>query len=502
MITPELEAHILRLFHAEKWTPGTIASQLYVHRETVLRVLTQAGVPRPTVLRSSRIDPFVPFIEETLALYPTLPASRLFEMCRQRGYQGSGEHFRHRVALLRPRPKAEAYLRLKTLPGEQAQVDWGHFGSLTVGRATRLLLAFVMVLSFSRRLFLRFFLGGQTANFLHGHQQAFEAFGGVPRCILYDNLKSAVLERVGVAIRFNPLLVEFAGHYHYEARPVAIARGNEKGRVERAIGYVRRSFFLGRRFADLADLNRQAHDFCEGAAMDRRCPEDEQLTVRDAFAKEAPHLLPLPDNAFPVEERVEVSVGKTPYARFDHNDYSVPHERIRRVLTVRATLETVRIFDGEHLVATHARSFDRRLQVEDPAHIQALIEAKAQASAHRGLSHLHQTVPASQQLLCALAERGAPLAAETRQLLRLLELHGPVALDAAIQEALAKGVPHHHAVRHILERRRRARGELPPIPVALPEDPRVRDLFVTPHPLAGYDALIPPTDSTPEEAGS
>jgi hypothetical protein len=356
-----------------------------------------------------------------------------------------------------------------------------------------------MVLSFSRRLFLRFFLGAHTANFLRGHEAAFEAFGGVPRCLLYDNLKSAVLERTGAAIRFNPLLLQFAGHYHYEARPVAIARGNEKGRVERAIGYVRRSFFLGRRFTDLCDLNRQATDFCEGVAMDRRCPQDEQLTVRDAFIREAEHLLPLPEHPFPVEERVEVSVRKTPYARFDHNDYSVPHDRAHRVVTVRATLETVRIFDGEQLVATHARSFDRRQRIEDPQHIQALIEAKAQASAHRGVSHLHQVAPSSQQLLLALAERGAPLAGETRQILRLLEQHGPEALEAAIVEALQKGVPHHHAIRHILEQKQRASGERPPIPVGLPNDPRVRDLSVIPHPLSGYDALIPSADAASEE---
>lgn len=499
MITPELEAHILRLFQAEKWKPGTISTQLHVHRDTVLRVLSQAGVPRPALVRSSQIDPFVAFIEETLERYPTLPASRLFEMCRERGYKGNGDHFRHRIACLRPRRPAEAFLRLKTLPGEQAQVDWGHFGSLAVGRAMRLLLGFVMVLSFSRRLFLRFFLGGHTANFLHGHEQAFQAFGGVPRCILYDNLKSAVLERVGDAIRFNPLLLQFAAHYHYEPRPVAIARGNEKGRVERAIAYIRRSFFLGRRYTDLADLNRQAHDFCEGPAMDRRCPEDEQLTVRDAFISEQSHLLALPDNPFPVEERVEVSVGKTPYARFDLNDYSVPHDKVRRVLIVRASLETVRIFDDAQQVATHARCYDRRQRIEDPSHIEALILAKARASEQRGHSYLQQAAPSSQQLLIRLSERGEVLGREVKQLLRLLEEHGAEALEAAIREALQKDVPHHHAVRHILERERRARGEPPPLSVKLPDDPRVRDLTVTPHELQSYDALIPKADATPEE---
>ena len=103
-------------------------------------------------------------------------------------------------------------------------MDWGHFGKLTIGRATRDLLAFVMVLSYSRRIFLRFFLGQQTENFLRGHEAAFGAWGGVVRVALYDNLKSAVLERQGDAIRFNPLLLDFARHYRFAPRPGAVAR--------------------------------------------------------------------------------------------------------------------------------------------------------------------------------------------------------------------------------------------------------------------------------------
>src|SRR5688500_3917437 len=179
-------------------------------------------------------------------------------MARERGYPGSPDHFRHQVALYRPRPSAEAYLRLRTLAGEQSQVDWAHFGRLAVGRALRPLMAFVMVLSYSRQLFLRFYLGASMSSFLDGHVQAFNFFRGVSRECLYDNLKSAVLERIGDAIRFNPTLLELAAWYHFQPRPVAIARGNEKGRVERAIRFARERFFAARRFADLADLNAQA----------------------------------------------------------------------------------------------------------------------------------------------------------------------------------------------------------------------------------------------------
>jgi transposase len=313
-LSPELEAQILRYHHVEQWRIGTIARQLHVHHGSVERVLRQAGLPRIGAARPSRIDPWLPFIRETLEKFPRLTASRLYAMVRERGYHGGPDHFRHLIAQHRPRPAAEAYLRLVTFPGEQAQVDWGHFGHLQIGRARRPLMAFVMVLSWSRRIHLRFFLDARMENFLRGHAGAFEAWGGLPRVLLYDNLKSAVLERVGDAIRFHPTLLSFAGHYRYEPRPVAVARGNEKGRVERAIRYVRDSFFAARAFADLDDLNRQAEAWCLGQADDRLCPQDKTLTVREAFAQEQPRLLALPDNPWPLEERVAVSVGKTPGA--------------------------------------------------------------------------------------------------------------------------------------------------------------------------------------------
>ena len=174
-----------------------LARQVRVHHGTVRRVLTQAGIPAADQsTRRSMSDPFVPFIQETLARYPTLRASRLYQMVRERGYPGRPDHFRAIVARQRPRPAAEAYLRLRTLPAEQGQVDWAHFGKLAVGKALRPLMAFVMVLSYSRHLFLRFYLSAAMSSFLDGHVRAFTFFNGVPRTLLYDNLRSAVLERV------------------------------------------------------------------------------------------------------------------------------------------------------------------------------------------------------------------------------------------------------------------------------------------------------------------
>src|SRR5580704_9743345 len=374
-IPPELEAQILRYYHVEKWRIGTIARQLHVHHGTVMRVLAQAGLPRTgPPARRSQIEPYLPFVIETLQRFPTLTAIRLHAMVRERGYRGGPDHFRHFVACHRPRRPAEAYLRLRTLAGEQAQVDWGHFGHLTIGRARRPLMAFVMVLSYSRQIFLRFFLDARLESFLRGHVGAFTAWQGCPRVLLYDNLKSAVLERQADAIRFHPTLLAFAAHYHYEPRPVAVARGNEKGRVERAVRYVRDGFFAARSFKDLDDLNTQAEAWCNGPAADRRCPDEPDRTVREVFAEEAARLLPLPDNPAPLLEHVAVTVGKTPYVRFDLNDYSVPHNYVRRALTVLADPHEVRIVDGAEVLACHRRSYDKGAQIEDVAHVQRLVE--------------------------------------------------------------------------------------------------------------------------------
>jgi len=192
-------------------------------------VLAQAGLPRTGPPgRRSQVEPYLPFILATLQKFPTLTASRLYAMVRERGYRGRPDHFRHLVACHRPRRPAEAYLRLRSLPGEQGQVDWGHFGHLVIGRARRPLMAFVMVLSYSRQIYLRFFLDARLESFLRGHVGAFTAWRGCPRVLLYDNLKSAVIERQGDAIRLHPTLIDFAAHHRFEPRrwrsPAAMRR--------------------------------------------------------------------------------------------------------------------------------------------------------------------------------------------------------------------------------------------------------------------------------------
>ena len=489
MISPERAAEILRLYHAEKWRVGTLARQLGVHHNTVRRILAQAGqAPGLATVRPSMVEPFVPLIQATFEKYPTLRASRLYAMVRERGYTGGPDHFRHVVARYRPAPVAEAYLRLRTLPGEQAQVDWGHFGKLHVGRAERALWGFVMVLSYSRQIFLRFFFGNAMANFLRGHLAAFESFNGVPRVLLYDNLRSAVLERVGQAIHFNPTLLDLAAHYRFEPRPVAVARGNEKGRVERAIRYIRESYFAARNFTDLADLNAQATAWCASIAAERLCPEDRSRRVREVFEEEKPRLLALPENPFPCEDREETTVRRWPYVRFDLNDYSVPYTAVRRAVAVHATLEEVRVVDGATVIATHARSYDKGAQVENPEHVAELVAFKRAARHHRGVDRLHHACANTAAFFAALAARQGNLGAATTALTKLLDLYGAAAVDAALGVALQAQAAHVPAVRQILEQRRYAHSQPQPVPVALSE-PQLRDIVVHPHELATYDQI-------------
>ena len=173
--------------------------------------------------------------------------------------------------------------------------------------------------------------------------------------------------------------------------------------MERAIRYVRDAFFAARNFTDLDDLNAQADAWCNGPAADRRCPDEPERTVRQVFADEAPRLLALPDNPAPLLERVSVSVGKTPYVRFDLNDYTVPHTHVRRILTVLADPHEVRIADGADILARHPRSYDKGAQIEEPAHIQGLLDDKRAARQHSANDRLAQAAPASQTLLMRAA---------------------------------------------------------------------------------------------------
>jgi hypothetical protein len=299
---------------------------------------------------------------------------------------------------------------------------------------------------------------------------------------------------VGDAIRFHPTLLELAAHYRFEPRPVAVARGNEKGRVERAIRYVRDNFFAARTYLDVGDLNEQAHAWSVGPARDRRHPDGAARSVGDAFVEEQPRLLPRPSEDFPEEERKEVEVGKTPYVRFDLNDYSVPHGLTRRTLVVHASLDTVRVVDGMNTVATHARSWDRGMQVEQREHIDTLAREKRNARRHHGMRRLYAAVPSAETMLKHAAERGMNLGSITSRLLTMLDAASADELERAVAAALAAGHPTLGAVRQLLDKQRADAGK-PPAVVPRFATAKASQIVVKPHALDSYDRFRKDSES-------
>jgi len=494
MISPEIRARIRRYFYAEHWKIGTIASELGVHPDAVRNAIESERFKSSKPLGPSVVDPYLEFLRHTLEQHPRLRATRLYQMIRDRGYAGSVVQLRRTVARLRPHSR-EPFLQLQTFPGEQAQVDWAHFGHVMVGRAKRALSCFVMTLSYSRALYLEFFFDQTMENFLRGHVHAFAYWGGQPRVILYDNLKSAVLERRGNQIQFHPRLIELSAHYHFAPRPCQVRAGNQKGRVERAIRYVRDSFWAGRTFSTLVECNRQALLWRDQVAHQRRWPGGDDRTLADVFAEEQPRLLPPPLHAFSTDRIEAVRSHKTIYVRFDLNDYSIPPEAVGRPLTLVASDVTVRILDGSFEIARHHRSYDRHQLVLDPAHQEAVLKIKRKAFHSTPGGRLEQAVPGSKTLLDLAFAQGESAGAQTAQLMKLLDQYGAAAFRCAIAEALQRNTPRASSVAFLLRRQPRTA----PLGLDLSHHPQAQALDIRPHDLETYDELARTQDTGHDE---
>ena len=487
MISPETRAQIRHWFFAEHWKIGTIAQALRIHPDTVRHAIQSDRFHRAQTLRACLTDPYVPFIRQALDQHPRLRATRIYQMIHDRGYQGSVIQLRRVVATLRPIHR-EPFLRLHAFPAEEAQVDWAHFGEVRVGRARRRLSCFVITLSYSRALYLEFFFDQTLENFLRGHVHAFAAWSGTPRVILHDNLRSAVLERRREQVLFHPRLLELCAHYHCLPRPCQVRAANQKGRVERAIRYVRESFWAGRTFTTLSECNRQALQWRDQVAHQRPWPGDITRTVAEAFAEEQPRLLPLPLHPFNPDLILSFRPQKTIYVRFDRNDYSFPPEALDRPLTLVASDSMVRILDGTQEIACHLRSYDQQQEILHPPHQQALLQLKRKAFDSTPSGRLAQVAPESETLLDLAFAQGESAGSQTAQLLKLLDLYGAAALRRAIREALERNTPRASSVAFLLrQRQQRTSSALPA--VDLSRHPQAQSIDVQPHDLETYDEL-------------
>ena len=293
MLPAATQAEILRLHYAEGWAHSRIAQHLGVNRKSVRKVVRRRSValaPAPPRPRGSLLTPFHARLQALLAQDPERSAVNLLQVLRGEGYRGGITILRAALARTRPRPPREAFVPLTFAPGEAFQVDWGEFGD--VFGLGRLVHAFVMVACFSRLLAVEFTFSQTLEAFLRCHEHAFAFFAGCGRELWYDNLASAVAERRGRLVRFNPRFLAYAGHYGF--RPVActVGRGQEKGRVEDAVKFLRGNFWPGRTFADLADLNAQARGWRDTFANQREHAATRKVPAL-LFAAERPHLLPL-----------------------------------------------------------------------------------------------------------------------------------------------------------------------------------------------------------------
>jgi hypothetical protein len=246
-------------------------------------------------------------------------------------------------------------------------------------------------------------------------------------------------------------------------------------------------------------LNAQLVEWTSRVAFARPRPQDpDRRSVQQSFDDEKPRLLSLPEHSLECDLVLPIASGKTPYVRFDLNDYSIPSELAGRPLTLVASETDVRVLNGSDVVARHARSYDRGRRIEDRKHLDALADEKQRASELRGRDRLTSSCPRADVFLEHVAVRGGHLGGTTSRLLHLLDRNDARSLDAAIGEALARGAISAEAVAHVLEQRRRAANARPIVEVILPDDPRVRDLRVTPHSLAAYDDALRTTERDDE----
>jgi transposase len=482
----ELWAEIRRLYRVERRRVTDIARALRVDRKTVRRALASERVP---VVRRTRKAPtllslFGGFIQERLKAYPQLPATVMYQDLKKQGYLGSLRILQDHLKGIRRQAK-EVFLRIETPPGEQAQCDWANCGTVKIGRVHRKLSAFVMVLAYSRLLYVEFTLSQCLEDFIQGHINAFQAFGGVPRKILYDNLKAVVLSRLGADIRFNPAFMEFAGVFGFEPVPCNVRRGNEKGKVEHGIHYLRVNFLAGRPLV-WPDVNEQARTWLRDTANVRKHRTTNERPV-DLWETERPFLIPLPARPFDATITRAVRSSHQALVRFEGNFYSVPHAYAYRTLILKATPTQVRILSEAAEVAAHRRSFDRGVVIENPQHYEGILSTKRK---HFGLilaKRFRELGPLAEAFMDGLVRTESRPAQHLQQILNMVSAYGRQEVIAALEHAASCNVYGASYVKSILLQRRAAQG-LPEIPsIQIPQRPDWNEVVTEDPDLSVYD---------------
>ena len=446
----------------QRLTVAQTARALGLHPRTVAK---WAGAEqfraRAGVARASKLDPFKAQIVRWLDAHP-YSAQQLFQRLCEAGYGGGISIVKDYVHRIRPRHQ-EAFLKLDFDPGEAAQVDWGEWGTITVGSTRRRLSFFLMVLCYSRLMYLEFTVSQKMEFFLACHENAFAAFGGVPSRLMVDNLKSAVLQHlVGVAPVFNPKYLDFSGHWGFEISPCNVRAGNEKGRVENGVGYVKKNLLAGLDLADFSALQPAALVWVDTVANVRVHRQTRQRPI-DRFEDERAHLLPLNRAGFDLARLCTVRATKQFRVPLDTNCYTVPSRYAGQRLTLKAYADRVCIYDRDQLVARHPRSMDRHQHIEDPDHEQQLLAQRKSAREQRLLVNFLALSPRAQAYREGLEAKRVNARVHLRKILALAELYGKEAVARALDDGLELQAFSAEYVAHILAARRR----IGPEPAAL-----------------------------------
>ncbi len=498
MLSPEQINEIHRLHLVEKWSLRRIARHLRIGRHTLAKYL-EAPAPPPSLRgRASKLDPFKPALAQLLEQDPKAAAPVLLQRLQTLGYDGGITILKdHLQAVRKNVTLRRAYVRMEPPAGERFDVDWGHFGTLLYNETPRKLYAFCLVECHSRRMYLEFTHCQSFETFVRCHIHAFEAWGGCARELWFDNLATAVAEHEGNLVRFNPRFLAFAREYGFIPRACHVAAAWEKGKVERAIGYVRQNFWPLRSFADLSDVNSQAHRWLQEIANQRKHRETGQAPDQ-RFQPEA--LRPLPLLAPDYRDSTEALVHKDLRLAFDGNRYCVPPRYVGHKLTVKADSSSVTIYDQMREIVRYARCWERgqtfgaeRFQKE----LYAQMAAAQRSAAQQRLGLL--LGPAAELYLRALAGTDRSLARQVRELFELIRDYGPEAVAAAIQKAHAARAFGSDYVTNILRQQQVRREVQPPVRLRQPE---LNALATDPLSLAEYDAFILQSRKEPHDIAS
>jgi transposase len=430
---------------------------------------------------------FDELIRQMLSDTPDLKAPAILERLRPLGYGGGITILRDRVRLYRPRQR-EAFLTLSFQPGSAVQVDWADFGFALPG-CSRRVSAFVMALCYSRYLYLEFALSQSMGSFLRRMENGVRFFGGTTHADIFDNMRTVVSSHTPTGTVFNPRFLDYARTRGFAVKACNLARGNEKGRVERPIGFVRERFWPGRRFKDLMDLNVQAAKWRDDFANNRVHALTGKVPALVFKGQEQKLLKPLNGIPYETDEIEGVGVTKSFRVRFDRNLYSVPPRLVSQSVVIRANDEGVRVFLGPKEVAKHRRCWGVGEDIEDPAHREMALERKPGAT---GVSLPPRLVALGEvgiHYFQVLAASGRSLNREAVRLTFLVELFGESATCAAVEEVMQSGHVGSEYVEYVLRHRKGLTPAGAPLRLGRPE---LDELAFREPDLSVYDALFPP----------